>query len=264
MMVNILDMLGRAGAEAQKLDWGRILPAAGLAYAGGTTPGIAQGYNTMIARQKAEKQAQLANMLKLLAAGYTQFSPQTQRTQTAQQFLGGPMKLGAPPVSRQALPPLKAPQVGPIPSDVIKAGGLGFLKPLPKTGPSTAGKELSDYGWTKYAEALADPTKKNTVMKDATLAPYEKAYIMKNVKVEPPPAASTLNFGKLSDGGAELFTTAAQSLAGGADLATVIAAVSANKLVSENEKAFITSKLRAKSLADIIAELMSAQRKNNE
>ena len=53
-----------------------VLGAAVLAYAGGTTPGIAQGYNQFQETQKAEKQKQLANIFAMLQTGYQPYQQQ--------------------------------------------------------------------------------------------------------------------------------------------------------------------------------------------
>jgi len=159
--------LGGTWEAIQKADWGTILPAVGLAYAGATIPGVAEGYNEWMekqAKRREEEEKGRRELLEtMLKAGYVPYEPRTYRTQTAEQYLGPtaglarrvttpevetakavqagkvglrsatlplPAELSIPAPKSVPMPALKAPVAETIPEGVIRfpVGDVGYWR----------------------------------------------------------------------------------------------------------------------------------------
>jgi hypothetical protein len=151
-MANILEQIGNTLGKA---DWGRILPAAGLAYAGAVSPGVAQGYMDVAAKEKETRQKE--NMLNALKSATAPLMSSATTTPEQKAFINA--AISDPEIAKMIFPEAARSLWPAAPSTQINLGG-GFGGSLPSfLGSGTGSVKIPVTNPKVLADLNSDPTK---------------------------------------------------------------------------------------------------------
>lgn len=213
---------------------------------------------SVMEKRKAEKEKEIEDLVTMLSKGFQPFEPTVKRTQTAEQFMGPPQRIGGQFASGAPTIGLNAPVAPPPFEDFLKTGQLGLppatfrgpqMQPLPTDVFRLPEKVGGSAFWRKTAGGrLPRPTEKPVTghewkEKLTTNTTGNIISTWDQVKVGGG-SSPAISLGRLSQSGSKAFSAAQSAIEGGKDYDAVINALNLATDIPATEKPIIIKNLK--------------------